>query len=289
MASLLPDLLASTRALAPALTLLPALGLLMVGCPRVPASLTIDEAPPNAEASTRTNPAKPGEGADFDVDAALAGAERALLAVDAIRTQAGPREYDYDAMGSYLQDEGLRSLYFFARAADVSLWTIGLLFDAPVFLDGPHADHPEYGADHFGGYNPVFVERVTRTARALGEDRARVARTQDAFDRQLRQQALCYLLVYEAIHRDPAWYARLVAAERARLVDPRAGDLWAEQQPMVDAFAAAKLSWYEAATAISFWVRRDLDGTASAWRDALEALLVAYGVDTQVEPPGYPG
>lgn len=31
--------------------------------------------------------------------------------------------------------------------------------------------------------------------------------TRGAFERQLRRQALTYLLVYEAIHRDPAWYA----------------------------------------------------------------------------------
>ena len=270
--------------------LVPGLLLASLGCTRVPATLEIGEAEASGGgSSTPTQTREPGEGQGFDVEGALATAEHALLAVDEIRSRPGPRPYSSEEMYSYLEDEGLRSLYFYARLTDVSLWSLAATFDAPVFVDGPHGDHPSFEAESFGHYNPVFVERVTATARALANDRARVERTREAFERQLGRQALTYLLVYEAIHRDPAWYARLRDAEQRYLADRSAGfDIWTEEEPMCEAFAAAGYSWYETATAASFWVRRDLDGTAAAWREAVEVLLHAYGVDTTIEPPGFP-
>ncbi len=267
----------------------PCLLLALATCtPRVPANIEIDEPPtgaPEANALVREAP-----GADFDVEVALDGAEQALLAIHDLRTRPRPQPYDHGEMYSYLPDQGLRALYYYGTVANISLWKVGSLFETTVFIDGPHGDHPDFLADSFGAYNPVFVERVAETAWALADDPARIARTRDAFDNQLRQQALTYLLVYEAIHRDPTWYAQFKQDYARELEQPGARFVrWEDLGRLNDAFAGAGMSWYETDTAATFWVRRDLDGTAALWREAVEALLTAYGVDTRAEPPTIPG
>jgi hypothetical protein len=256
--------------------------------PRVPATLELGEPPahPRTPAPTPTNePRAPG----FDPNTALDGAELALLTIDQLRSRPGPNAYDEGEMDSYLTDQGLRSLYYYATVADLSLGAVGVLFATEVFIDGPHGQSPDFSASSFGRYNPEFVERVTVTARALGQDPARVERTREAFERQLRRQALTYLLVYEAIHRDPDWYTGLLLDYRAMLEDRDGGRIdWRTLTRMNEAFESAGMSWYETDTAAYFWLRRDFDGTAAAWREALEALLTAYGVDTRREPPFIP-
>jgi hypothetical protein len=259
--------------------------LALTSCPRVPANLEVEQ-PPTSQSQRKTYvEAEPG--ASFDVEAALAGAEQALLALDRLR-QPGQL---HDAMDTYLPDEGLRSLYSWATRSNASLSMVGGLFETKVFVDGPHGEHPDFHAtDRVGSYNPEFVTRVGETARALAGDPARVERTRGAFERQLQRQAVTYLLVDQAIHHDPTWYEQFKRRYAERIGTPDATFVAYDQlNVMSEQFEAIGSSWYEADTAAYFWVRRDLDGTAELWREAILALLTAYGVDlTNEQPPGYP-
>ena len=263
-----------------------ALLLTLTNCPRVPATVEVEPQPPSQRKNQSSTEAGPST--NFDLNAALAGAEQALLAVDRVRVNAGSPLRD--RMDTYLPEEGLRSLYYWAVEAKVPLWSVGGLFGTNVFVDGPHGEAPNYHADHFGSYNPEFVVRVTETARALGRDPARVERTRGAFERQLKRQAQTYLLVYDAIHRDPKWYEQFERTYTEQIGTPDSTfSSYDELNVMNEAFDAVGMSWYESDTAAYFWVRRELDGTAELWREAIVALLTAYGVDTQAEPPALPG
>jgi hypothetical protein len=260
--------------------------LALTSCPRVPANLEVEQ-PPSSKAERKTYvEAEPN--ASFEVEVALAGYEQALLALDRVRE---PGQL-YEEMPTYLPDEGLRPLYYWAAKANgVTLSMVGGLFETTVFIDGPHGEDPDYSAtDRAGAYNPEFVSRAVEAVRALAGDSARVERTRGAFERQLQRQVVTYWLVYQAIHRDPAWYGQFKSKYAASMGTPNSTFVgYDDLNVMNEAFDAIGLSWYEADTAAYFWVRRDLDGTAELWREAIEALLAAYGIDMQgQEPPGFP-
>ena len=251
--------------------------------PRVSSEITL---PPEPTSSAPAQPQVASE--QFDVLRALDGAERILAVID--QTSDNPAlavEDGYD-MESWLDSIGLRSLYFYGRA-ELSLYVLDDLFATPVYLSGPHGRDPKLDAADFGHYNLVFVERVAEVAWALARDPARVERTRPAFERRLRRQALTYLLVHRAIHRDPAWFEQferdaIAAQGGANSTFVGFDDL----RPMNQAFEDSGYAWYEADTAAYFWVRREQDGSASAWVVAIEALLTAYAVEIPPEPPGLP-
>lgn len=259
--------------------------LALTTCTRVPATIEIEDPPPTQrEPKPEVGPSYPS----FDVGAALAGFEEALLMIDWMYQRAHPYEIDYEAMHSYLLDEGLRSLYYFGSANNISLQMVGGLFATSVFVSGPHGEVVDFTASSFGHYNPEFVERVLTTVRALASDRARIERTNAAFDRLLRRRALTYLLVHDALHHDRAWYDELAQDYESSLGSGRRSSKFDSTiMALIEAFTRAGHSFYEIDTAVYFWVRRDIDGTDELWRGAIEALLTAYGV-AHADPPYLP-
>jgi hypothetical protein len=260
--------------------------------PRVSSELALPADPvPNDQPEI----ARPQVDGEFDVVRALDGAEQILAVIDATAANPEPAPADGYEMESWLTDEGLRSLYYYGRSAlshgrsALSLAVLGELFGVPVHSSGPHGRDPDLLAEQFGHYDLRFVERVVEVATALGRDRARVERTRPAFERRLRRQALTYLLVYRAIHRDPEWFAQferdyVAAIGAAYSTEIRSQDL----EPMHAGFEGKGFSWYESNTAAYFWVRREQDGSATRWLRAIEALLAAYDVEIPAEPPGLP-
>jgi hypothetical protein len=263
--------------------------LLLACTPQVSANISNSEQPPPVQVEAEPQ-ASPTSGA-LDVVAALDASEALLVGLDQFLT--GPeRPYvNYEAMDSWLDEEGLRSLYWYVKQMSrtgLVLDGMSNIFGVPVFVSGPHTSELDYHASEFGHYNPEFVARLGQAARALGQDSARVARTREAFDRRLRRQAITYLMTYAAVHHDPAWFARITGEYAAQI---ERGDVdfafYEEISPMAEAMDDRGFSWYETDTAAYFWMRRELDGTAAAWRDAISALLSAYGVSVE-DPPGLP-
>jgi len=272
------------------LALLVPISLLLACAPQVPAAI---EAPPDRPPSEPRADASSGVPApSFDVRAALADSERLLLALDTVMANREPRvdASIYERMHSGLLEQGLRSLYYYATRAELSLPLLAAILGEPVFVSGPHGEHPNLESADFGRYNPAFVARVAETARALGRDGACVERTRPAFERWLRRQAQTYRLVYLALHHDPEWYAGF-RAEYAAFLDgsgPKV-DRYDELEPLLTGFQRAGMTWAETHTAIYFWLRRDIDETATLWFEALTALLEAYGELGASAPPGLPG
>lgn len=254
--------------------------------PRVSSELSLPADP--EPTSTPPKVAEPEVEGEFDVVRALDGAEKILAVIDATAGNPETAVADGYEMDSWLTDEGLRSLYYYGRST-LSLVVLGQLFGTQVYVSGPHSRDPDLHAEDFGHYDPLFVERVVETAIALGKDRQRVERTRPAFERRLRRQALTYLLVYQAIHRDPKWFAQFERDYLGVIGQPWSTSVRdTDLEPMMNGLDAQGFSWYEANTAAYFWVRREQDGSAAAWRRAIEALLAAYDVKVPAEPPGLP-
>ena len=264
--------------------LVPLLGLACAG--QVPATIEPDT---SAQSSTDTSGPRdraPATNLGFQTGPALDEMERWLLLLDGRDTsQENPHWFE----GTH----GLRALYETTETLltqMVLLPSLGRIFEAPVFVSGPHTDSPEFEVlDDWGHHNPDFVANVLDTAMALADDPARIARTQDAFDNQLRGQATTYLLVYDAIHHDPEWFEGFANSYRQAIgTYDTTAVYYDELDPMNNGLEARGMSWYEANTAAYFWVRRELDGTASLWRAVLQAVLDAYGALDGVEPAPLP-
>ncbi len=248
------------------------------------------QAPAPAPAPTTPPPAtsKAAQTSGFDAYRALNGVEQLLLTLDPIIKSRDATEADADAMRSWITDAGLRSLYHSTRAR-TSIYALGALFGAKVFVSGPHGEHPDYDGKDFGHYNPEFVKRVRIVADLLSTDPQRVERTRAAFEARLRRQALTYRLVYAAMHEDPTWFSRFRdKAVAAFGTDDATFVGYDDLRPLVDGFNKAGYDEYETDTACYFWVRRDVDGTALAWIHALDSLLAAYGVTVPERAPALP-
>jgi hypothetical protein len=263
------------------------LSLVLIACPRVSSEVSLPGEPGKSDPPPQT--AKPQPDLDFDVVRALDGVERILAIIDATASDPdAAASVPPDQAGTWLFDQGLRSLYWYGRS-ELSLHVLGDLFGTPVYASGPHGKDPEYAAAEFGHYDPGFVERVVVVAEALAADRPRVERTRPAFERRLRRQAVTYLLVYRTIHRDPSWFADFQRDYLASIGTPDSTFARFDSlEPMAQAFEDQGWSFHEPVTAAHFWVRREQDGTAKTWVRALEALLAAYEVEVPRDPPGLP-
>ena len=264
--------------------------LALLACRPVPATLDLPDDRPTPEPVARKHEPV-ARTRDFDPAATLRDCEQLLVAIDRnVEARAGHWEpMELEAMHSWLYDEGLRSLYYYAGEVSFSLGRLALTFDTPVFTSGPHTEQADLESRDFGHYNPLFVERVALVAEALGRDQAAIQRTRPSFQHLLRRQARTYLLVHQALHRNPEWYEGLLHDYQDQL-DGRIEyvDRFEEFRPMLEGFSRNGMTWYETDTAMWFWLRRDLDGTDALWVNALEALLKAYDA-MPGPPPAYPG
>ena len=91
------------------------------------------------------------------------------------------------------------------------------------------------------------------------------------------------------MHHDPQWFANISGRYADEIASRNAHfNFYEELSPVNEALARRGLSWSESDTAAYFWMRRAFDGTAAQWHEAITALLLAYGVSTDVVPPALP-
>ncbi len=225
---------------------------------------------------------KPVVSRPFELTRALDGYETIVTTLEPAG-DAGSDQALLERMKTYLPDLGARSLYFAARK-HATIAMVEQLFGTPVFRAGPHGEHPNFEAgDDFGRYNPEFLRRLQLAAEGLRADAARVDRTRAAFNSRVSRLARGYRRAYEAVHEDPAWFAKLRAEYQRAMSDP-------EKDPGFVEFdkanaLATKLEkeggfdWYEVNTALYFWVRRNIDGSDAALLETLDTVLEAYGLN----------
>jgi hypothetical protein len=170
-----------------------------------------------------------------------------------------------DLIYDYELDGGIRNV--FCRALTVLSWkTFLAMAPVPPFLGGPHQNGKlDLHASTFGSYNPAFVTWATRTLLPAETDSALRKQTQPVYDKQLRHLARLYFLVDKAAATDPLWRVQQQHAP----------------QDVADLFGDPAHNWGGhdpnlVGSAMSWWMRRDQDGTTPLWRDGLVRLLRTY-------------
>ncbi len=184
-----------------------------------------------------------------------------------------------DLLPTYLRDRGVRSL-FNAFGGNLSLVAIQKLVQEPLFLKGPHLKGKidcESQAQ-FGIYNPVAVEQLVAVCKQLSSDTVFIATTQEAYDSHLQRLVRTYYEAALVCQANPQWL-KVARAEYLERVDRQAASFFEfgiDRQFGDFAEAQLDLDWYEANTAVGFWLRRSIDQSGPHFFSAVEYLLQAY-------------
>ncbi len=195
-------------------------------------------------------------------------------------------------MRKFTGEEGLRALYCRVRDS-VNYRRIEQLAGMPVFVSGPHKDYKLYVRENdFGHYNPEFLVWAQKNLLPRKNDALYIATTKPLYDKFMRRMSHAYHRTYVQWSRNLDHFEK----ERRYLVDMIAGKrpwsyLGARWQ--VDSLKTIldldvereNLNEHHVATALRFWQRRSIDGTADEFFAALEAMLAIYDPDFLASAP----
>ena len=168
------------------------------------------------------------------------------------------------------------------------------LVGVPIFSSGPHGagrlvlDAP----DSFGHYNREFVIRIRRILLPAGRDDAFRAATQSAYDGSIRPLARVFFVTYNKLKSNPAYRDQEVRDYRARLASGPAGahsyekyfyfmnpgffNNQGDESYLMDHGFDGGWNGNAVKTAVAFWIRRSVDGTADEFYAGLVSLLKLY-------------
>ncbi len=184
--------------------------------------------------------------------------------------------FDYGIEG------GMRN--FFCRGLTVFSWKTFLSL-APVspFVSGPHRGGKLdlKSEKEFGHYDPLFVRwAATALVPAANDPRLR-EKTQPIYDRQVKNLARTYYVVWRVLQADPQWTSQERAAYQAMIDKGESGFSAATMDAYDTLLGPAESDWggYDpnlVRPAATWWLRRTIDETANDWASGLERLLTTY-------------
>lgn len=194
--------------------------------------------------------------------------------LDALRSDPDPQRYETN-----LPARGLISL---ANQLDESfgLLVIQDWIGVPVFAAGPHGRFAGrlrlrvHGS--FGHYDPRFAARVEELATALEEHRDVRDALRPIYD-IVEVRITRWQRARRALDLDPEWRETIRNEYQQAINEGRPYDRFNAFRPLMDRYQDQYGSdTHEFYTALGFWIRRDLDGTAESFGRALDAIELAF-------------
>lgn len=179
---------------------------------------------------------------------------------------------------------GIRKLIEFADPI-INLDKFRFLAPVPIFTGGPHGTKFDWGSSEFARYNPDFVEWAADHLIPGAEDAAFRAATQSVYDDHLSTLAQAYCISYQMLHKDPEVLAQM-QAEYLDMVKAGTSSDFLGTPLLSNYFAAMDIRQhdlrqtgvfpYYSHVAAAFWIRREIDRTASLFIGAIRKLLDTY-------------
>jgi len=195
-------------------------------------------------------------------------------------------------MQAYIGGTGLRSLYCAIRGV-FNVADLEAMAGMPAFLSSPHiGGELHLHEDSFGHYNPSMVRWVETNLLPDPWDTDFILNTQWIYDTTMRQMARAFHRTFVQLS-DNLWH---FDQERRYLMEMIAGERpWSYMgarfqedtlRSVLDLDIRAEgLNWYHVDTAIRYWQRRSIDGSADDVFRALESLLSLYDFDFLANAP----
>jgi hypothetical protein len=161
-------------------------------------------------------------------------------------------------------------------------------FGRRIFLAGPHSDtHLDVHNDaSFGHYNPDFIDWISRHVLLFVSKTFLVRASQSIYDRTLAEPARLFYCAHQLLHANPEILASLRdeyrdLIESGSLPSQFYGNAaWVRTCNTPEETLAYTLNdWFDgnsAASALYFWLRRDIDGTRGACFSVLRDIMKAY-------------
>lgn len=181
-------------------------------------------------------------------------------------------------MDSWLPDRGVRSTYAILKTV-AGLKIIETTSGMKVFEKGPHGDGINYYAKSMGYYNPEFMDMATSTLEELFREPGFKNDAKKLYDYRFKNMLRAYYVAYQRMHDER--YLSQKTLEEIRLEYYHANKastvsqaylsnkFWKASSTMKD----QGYDLYESNAAMSFWLRRYIDGT---YRYFLKLLEITF-------------
>jgi hypothetical protein len=180
---------------------------------------------------------------------------------------------------TWLHDRGLRSLYLRAGHAYSLEWLEAQLGE-PVFASGPHGQRLDFQSEtSFGHYNPRFVSAAHDRFAELAATPGFVPVTRAPFQSHLQRQLETYVAAAEIVlETQTVTKGAITSAYQGHLRDRSLPSMFLQEawRAHTEVLEARGADWYEANTALGFWTRRSIDGTAPQFERLMREVLEAY-------------
>lgn len=182
---------------------------------------------------------------------------------------------------------GILSFYCHAKTL-LSLAELQRLAGVPIFASGPHGAEPALGiADDFGHYDPRFVRWLRAALLPARSDATFRARTQPVYDAYVAHAARVWYGTRRRLEAHRAWFEKDVAWVRASLARQALPDDYLSRYyelmapsffggPGAEVLDSGDWDGEVVKSAVGFWIRRELDGTAAEFAAALDELVGIY-------------
>lgn len=185
---------------------------------------------------------------------------------------------------TWLPEYGVRGLYCHIKDK-LNFAQVQKFTEIPVFLSGPHQNGKlDFGARfQFGHYNPEFVQWLGNTFIPEKPSTDFLQMTQLIYTEQLQALARTYYLVYRVLQLNPDYrnaeqqrYQHLIETQELPEVYSTAN--YFDMDSNYAELAQYGESAYTVSSAMTFWLRRFMDGTADEFIAVLSKFLKIYDV-----------
>ena len=215
-------------------------------------------------------------------------------AVNLIRDLIPHLDQSYNALGidDYWPICGIRSTgsHLFSL---ICLRTLRAMLPCELYVEGPHyIGHWDLeNEDEFGRYNPEAVKYLSDLAGRVVADKKFVNNTKPIIDEYLKRQMFISMTLYDAMND------KNICPDRAAVCDNimrlRGEVYYGDEGPASDFLNAVDINddtYVYANTGnmyLYFWARRDFDGTADLFYDALKKVYMAYYPEYKYDPASW--
>ena len=183
-----------------------------------------------------------------------------------------------DTLSYFIEGRNLLNFYCHIKTNFIGYNKLSELVGLPVFIKGPHTENQlnlnnKY---YFGYYNPFFVTWLKNNLIPAAQEPAFRELTQPFFDKYVQKLARTFYLVHELLFDDPD-YLKQEQSAYLELVNHRQLPYgYSLKYKNFKNLSEKGYLEFDIATAVSFWIRRIIDGTENEFFSGLKLLMTTY-------------
>jgi|GEM_PF-775168 len=177
---------------------------------------------------------------------------------------------------------GIRGFYCHLKSG-LSFKQLQTLVPMPIFLSSPHQDQQLNlnSRFNFGHYNPEFIKWLHDNFIPNNPDAAFLKTTQGFYTEYMQSLARTYYLVHHILQANPDFKDTELKRYKNLILNKKLPEFYTSENylslkskyPELQKFTRDE---YEVASAMTFWLRRLMDGTEDEFIQVLKKLLQTY-------------